>query len=76
MEKIDEHFLKTLDKGGRIFKYNKHSNGEDYLLYTVEKKLDKDNFELMNVFDKKEKTITIRAEQIIKEDCWFFNPSF
>lgn len=76
MEKINKDFLKSLDKGGRIFKYKKNGDVDDYTLYTVEKKIDAAHFELMSAFDEKENIKRINAEQMIKENCWFFNPAF
>ena len=76
MEKVNKNFLEKLEKGGRIFKYKKHGGSDDYILYTVEKKIEENNFELMNAFDEKEKMKKISTEEIINEDCWYFNPAF
>jgi hypothetical protein len=76
MKNVNKGFLQKLDKGGRIFKFKKDGEGDDYILYTVEKKTSVNNFELMNAFDEKEKIKKISSAEIIKEGCWFFNPSF
>jgi hypothetical protein len=78
MERVTETFLKTLKQGGRIFKFKKNekSDGDDYILYTVQNKTEANNFELLNAFDENEKIKKISSDQIINENCWWYNPSF
>ena len=38
MQKINIDYLTKMEKGGRIFKYKKHGESDDYILYTINKK--------------------------------------
>jgi len=74
MEKIDEHFLRSLDAGSRIFKFKKDT--DDYILYTVVSTKHADQIELMNIFDENENTLKISIKELLTANCWFYNPEF
>jgi hypothetical protein len=78
LEKVNEHFLSRLKTGDRVFKYKKlhPDEADNYILYSVVE-IDKNGeVELMNIFDKEEKTKKINTGDMLKDGCWWFNPVF
>ena len=75
MKKVDTNFIKSLDKGSKLFYYDSIKKTDDYILYSVIDASPK-NISLVNAFDEKEKKKTVSREDLLSDGRWFFNPSF
>ena len=76
MYRVDNHFLKSLRVGSRIFKYKKNDGSGDYILYTVLSLERGEGLVLINPFDKKEKPLKIAKQKLLSDPHWHYNPEF
>jgi hypothetical protein len=77
MKRVDKFFLNTLKEGDRIFKYPFHEcHSDEYTLYSVVSIIDRNEIELIKVFDEKESLTKISRKKLLEEKSWWYNPSF
>lgn len=75
--KVNKLYISQIKKGDRLFHFTKTdpATSEDYILYTISK-IKGDTITMMNIFDKKEKQLLITVDNLLQNDCWFYNPEF
>jgi hypothetical protein len=77
MKRVDQVFLNTIKEGDRIFKHPFiKSNPDEYTLYSVVSICDKNEIELIKVFDEKESLTKISRKKLLEEESWSYNPLF